>query len=86
MDRRPRLYRTPKGWAEEAPSHCPHGHRFTGGCVLVGHRSCKTIGRHRTHTCLTCLDEGRPDSDATVYTPPLTADCDHTAFDERSVM
>lgn len=77
---------TRNGWVESAPTHCPHGHRLRGGQVLVGHRACKAVGRHRTHTCLVCIEEGRADAEATVYTPPVTAGCDHTAFDERSVM
>jgi hypothetical protein len=46
-------------WAERSPSHCPLGHRFERGKVLVGWRGClctyPDLG-HRTWLCLHVVD------------------------------
>ena len=55
-------------WIIHPPTHCPNGHEFGAGRVLVGHQACLGHGgRHTTWTCCTC--------DETVYGPPLNTHC-----------
>ena len=69
-----RLYQGRDGsWEEPAPLSCPNGHIYRPGRTVVGWVACLQAGNaasgHRTHRCLEC--------EATVYTPPVTDNCDH---------
>jgi hypothetical protein len=70
MTRVGELVQTAKGWQVVAPSHCPNGHHFSPGRVLVGHQVCggEDPGGHTTWTCLEC--------DATVYVPEIGPVCE----------
>src|SRR5579859_7158183 len=50
------------------PQHCPRGHAFTPGAVLVGHAPCG-CGRRGGHMTWAC------ECGAVVYAPPLSAAC-----------
>jgi hypothetical protein len=51
------------------PRHCPRGHEFGLGKMLVGHQpcNCRARGGHLTWECLECC--------GVVYAPPFMADC-----------
>ena len=69
------LRRVRNGWAEDAPSRCPNGHRLGPNLVLVSWQPCGNCGGHRTHFCRTCAE--------TIYTPPITPCCRWVDFDAR---
>ncbi|MEB3021331.1 hypothetical protein [[Mycobacterium] crassicus] len=48
------------------PTHCPIGHQFRPGRVLVGHQPCG-CGGHTTWRCTTC--------DTIIYAPVLADGC-----------
>jgi hypothetical protein len=55
-------------WIIHPPTHCPNGHEFGAGQVLVGYQACLGHGDgHTTWTCRQC--------DQTVYGPPLNIHC-----------
>jgi hypothetical protein len=55
-------------WIDQAPTHCPVGHRLGPNRVLVGHTACAGHGGgHLTWMCRTC--------DQTVYGLPLNTHC-----------
>jgi hypothetical protein len=77
-------------FAEQRPSHCPHGHRHGAGTTLVGSQLCPQIagtGAHRTYECLTCQQLGvvATRDEAVTYWPPIAPQCTHHAFDSRRV-
>jgi hypothetical protein len=62
------LVRSTNGsWMVRPPEHCPRGHRFGAGRVLVGHQPCSCRGGHTSWLCLEC--------GAVVYAPPVNAGC-----------
>jgi hypothetical protein len=64
------LYRTARGWAVTAPTHCPDGHRMGPGQVLVGNQPCGGGAHPGSHLTWTCRECG-----ATAYHPPLGSAC-----------
>ncbi|WP_131827624.1 hypothetical protein [Mycolicibacterium fortuitum] len=42
---------TSGGWMRLVPTHCPAGHRFVPGRMIVGYRPCGVHGGHRTWAC-----------------------------------
>lgn len=55
------------GWMRLAPTHCPAGHEFVPGRMIVGHRPCGVHGGHQTWAC--------PCGAEAVF-PEMSAGCD----------
>lgn len=73
-----RLRETPRGWAEQAPKHCPQcGAVLGAGKVLVGATACQCGRSHRTHFCRSC--------EFTIFSPALGQQCRLVALDERDM-
>lgn len=58
---------TSGGWMRLAPTHCPAGHEFVPGRMIVGYRPCTAHSGHRTWAC---------PCGAEVAFPELGAGCD----------
>ncbi len=65
-------YRTPKGWARPAPTHCRNGHEFGPNRVTVSAVVCIAVGGgHQTYFCRA---EGCGEI---IYVPKKAAGCNH---------